>query len=133
MKKIFNLLVCLFACFLVVGCSFIEDIVGEDDDDGNKYVYEYGLIYDSQKLSIGNTFEETKIVRDKLKAVSRQYRSAITTDEKGFREFLQNNTTMSAYEIEDDMSLINKYRNVIFYFYTRDYSNERIWLYVEKR
>ena len=133
MKKIFNLLVCLFACFLVVGCSFIEDIVGEDDDDGNKYVYEYGLIYDSQKLSIGNTFEETKIVRDKLKAVSRQYRSAITTDEKGFREFLQNNTTMSAYEIEDDMSLINKYRNVIFYFYTRDHSNERIWLYVEKR
>ena len=124
--------VCLFAC---VGCSFVEDIIGEDDDDdGNKYVYEYGLIYDDQKLSIGNTFEETKSVRDNLRKNSRQYRSAITTDEKGFREFLQNNTTMSAYEIEDDMSLINKYRNMIFYFYTRDhYSNERIWLYVEKR
>ena len=133
MKKIW--FVCLFA-FLVscIGCSFVEDIIGEDDDDdGNKYVYEYGLIYDSEKLSIGNTFEETKSVRDKLKAISRQYRSAITTDEKGFREFLQNNTTMSAYEIEDDMSLINKYRNMIFYFYTRDHSNERIWLYVEKR
>ena len=124
----------MFACFLVVGCSFIEDIVGEDDDDdGNKYVYEYGLISDNQKLPIGNTVEETKSVRDKSKAISKPYRSAITTDEKGFKEFLQNNTTMSAYEIEDDMSLINKYRNWIFYFYTRDHSNKRIWLYVEKR
>ena len=127
-------MVCLFVCLLsCVGCSFVEDIIGEDDDDGNKYVYEYGLISSDQKLPIGNTFEETKSVRDSLKAISNPYRSAITTDEKGFREFLQNNTTMSAYKIEDGMSLINKYRNWIFYFYTTDHSNECIWLYVEKR
>ena len=78
------MLVCLFACFLVAGCSFIEDIVGEDDDDdGNKYVWEYGLISSNQEVPLSDryTFEQIKSARDRLRDNSYKYHSPSNTSE----------------------------------------------------
>ena len=138
MKKIFNLFVCLFACFLVVGCSFIEDIVGEDDDDdGNKYVWEYGLISTSQEESIYSyyTFEQIKSARDILRTRTYPYKyhSPSNISETWFRNYLQSTTNMTASEIEADISYLNKHGNIILYFYYKGNKSETIWYYLEKR
>lgn len=135
MKKIFNLLVCLFACFFVVGCSFIEDIVGEDDDDENKYVWEYGLIYTSQRESISDwdTFEQIKSVRNSLRTKSYKYHSPSNISESLFRKYLQDTTNMTANRIEYEIRTLNERGNAILYFYCKDNSSETIWYYLEKR
>lgn len=136
MKKIFSLFACLFACFLVVGCSFIEDIVGEDDDDDeNKYVWEYGLIYTSQRESIYQyTFEQIKSVRDSLRRKSYKYHSPSNTSESLFRKYLQDTTNMTANRIEYEIRTLNERGNAILYFYCKeDNSSETIWYYLEKR
>lgn len=137
MKKIFSLFACLFACFLVVGCSFIEDIVGEDDDDDeNKYVWEYGLIYTSQRESIYDqyTFEQIKSVRDSLRRKSYKYHSPSNTSESLFRKYLQDTTNMTANIIEYKIRTLNERGNAILYFYCKeDNSSETIWYYLEKR
>lgn len=123
----------MFVCFLVVGCSFIEDIVGEDDDDdGNKYVYEYGLIDGYQKLSIGNTFEKTKSVRDRLRRKSYKYHSPSNTSESLFRNHLQNTTDLTTDEIEFVIRDLNERGNAILYFYYKGNKSKIIWYYLEK-
>ena len=138
MKKIFSLFACLFACFLVVGCSFIEDIVGEDDDDdGNKYVYEYGLISSNQEVPLSDlhTFEQIKSARDILRTrtSSYKYHSPSNTSESLFRKYLQDTTNMTTSEIEADISYLNKHGNIILYFNYKGSRYETIWYYLEKR
>lgn len=137
MKKIFSLFACLFACFLVVGCSFIEDIVGEDDDDDeNKYVWEYGLIYTSQIESIydWDTFEQIKSVRDSLRRKSYKYHSPSNISESLFRKYLQDTTNMTANRIEYEIRTLNERGNAILYFnYINNQSETIIWYYIEKR
>lgn len=137
MKKIFSLFACLFACFLVVGCSFIEDIVGEDDDDDeNKYVWEYGLIYTSQRESIYDqyTFEQIKSVRDSLRRKSYKYHSPSNISESWFRNYLQDTTTMTPAEIETFIRNLNEVGNAILYlYYINNQSETIIWYYIEKR
>lgn len=137
MKKIFSLFACLFACFLVVGCSFIEDIVGEDDDDDeNKYVWEYGLIYTSQIESIydWDTFEQIKSVRDSLRRKSYKYHSPSNISESLFRKYLQDTTNMTANIIEYKIRTLNERGNAILYFnYINNQSETIIWYYIEKR
>lgn len=137
MKKIFSLFACLFACFLVVGCSFIEDIVGEDDDDDeNKYVWEYGLIYTSQRESIYDqyTFEQIKSVRDSLRRKSYKYHSPSNISESLFRKYLQDTTNMTANRIEYKIRTLNERGNAILYFnYINNQSETIIWYYIEKR
>lgn len=135
MKKIFSLFVCLFACFLVVGCSFIEDIVGEDDDDdGNKYVWEYGLInnntYQIELISDRDTFEQVKSARDKLRKKSDKYHSPSNTSESSFRKHLQDTTDMTANRIEYKIRTLNERGNIILYF---NYKGNKLWYYLEKR
>ena len=132
-------MVCLFVClFSCVGCGFVEDIIGEDDDDDeNKYVWEYGLIYTSQRESIPDryTFEELKSIRDrlKLKTNSRKYHSPSNTSETLFRNYLQDTTNMTASKIEYVISYLNENKNIILYFYCKDNSSETVWYYLEKR
>lgn len=136
MKKIFSLFACLFACFLVVGCSFIEDIVGEDDDDDeNKYVWEYGLIYTSQRESISDwdTFEQIKSVRDSLRRKSYKYHSPSNISESLFRKYLQDTTNMTANIIEYKIRTLNERGNAILYFNYINNQSETIWYYLEKR
>lgn len=137
MKKIFSLFACLFACFLVVGCSFIEDIVGEDDDDDeNKYVWEYGLIYTSQIESIydWDTFEQIKSTRDRLRRKSYKYHSPSNISESLFRKYLQDTTNMTANIIEYKIRTLNERGNAILYFnYINNQSKTIIWYYIEKR
>ena len=121
----------LFAC---VGCSFVEDIIGEDDDDdGNKYVWETGLIYDYQKESIYSnyTFEKIKSIRNRLKTNSRDYDPATTVNETEIRDFLQGRMTPA--EIESYRIFLNKNGNIILYFYYKYYSSKLVWFYFEKR
>ena len=129
-------MVCLFVClFSCVGCSFIEDIVGEDDDDdGNKYVWEYGLISSNQAKSIsGCTFEQIKSIRNRLKEISRQYRSPSNTSESLFRKYLQDTTNMTANIIEYEIRTLNERGNTILYLYYTSNKSETIWYYLEKR
>ena len=106
MKK-FGLFICLFAfLFACVGCSFVEDIIGEDDDDdGNEYVWEYGLIpsYCEESTS-GYTFEQVKSFRNRLITNSNDYEPATTTNEAEIRELLQQGRA-STTEIETVISL----------------------------
>ena len=123
----------MFACLLVVGCSFVEDIIGEDDDDdGNKYVWESGLIYDYQKESIYSnyTFEEIKSIRNRLKTKSCDYDPVITVNETEIRDFLQGRMTSA--EIETYISFLNKNGNIILYFYYKYDSSKLGWCYFEK-
>ena len=135
--KEFGLFVCLFVfLFACVGCSFIEDIVGEDDDDdGNKYVWEYGLISTSQEESIYSyyTFEQIKSVRNSLRTKSYKYHSPSNTSESLFRKYLQDTTNMTANRIEYEIRTLNERGNAILYFYCKDNSSETIWYYLEKR
>lgn len=137
MKKIFSLFACLFACFLVVGCSFIEDIVGEDDDDDeNKYVWEYGLIPSSCEESIYDqyTFEQIKSTRDRLRRKSYKYHSPSNISESLFRKYLQDTTNMTANIIEYKIRTLNERGNAILYFnYINNQSKTIIWYYIEKR
>lgn len=125
-------MVCLFVClFSCVGCSFVEDIIGEDDDDGNKYVWEMGLIYDYQAESIsGCTFEQIKSIRNRLKTKSCDYEPAITVNETEIRDFLQGMFTPT--EIETHISFLNKNGNIILYFYYKYDSSKFVWCYFEK-
>lgn len=128
----------MFACFLVVGCSFIEDIVGEDDDDDeNKYVWEYGLIYSNQRKPISDqyTFEQIKSVRDILRTKTNPYKyhSPSNTSESLFRKYLQDTTNMTANIIEYEIRTLNERGNIILYFFCKDNSSETIWYYLEKR
>ena len=136
MKK-FGLFVCLFVClFSCVGCSFVEDIIGEDDDDDeNKYVLEYGLIYTSQRESIYDwyTFEELKSIRDRLRTETYKYYSPSNTSESLFRNHLQDTTNMTANKIEYAIRTLNERGNIILYFYCKDNSSETMWYYLEKR
>ena len=130
-------MVCLFVfLFACVGCSFIEDIVSEDDDDDvNKYVWEYGLISTSQEESIYSyyTFEQIKSVRNSLRTKSYKYHSPSNISESWFRNYLQSTTNMTASEIEADISYLNKHGNIILYFYYKGNRSETIWYYLEKR
>ena len=124
--------VCLFSC---VGCSFVEDIIGEDDDDdGNEYVWEYGLIHTSQRESISlYSFEQKKSVRDSLRRKSYKYHSPSNTSESSFRKHLQDTTNMTANKIEYVIRTLNEEGNIILYFYCKDNSPETMWYYLEKR
>lgn len=116
---------------LVVGCSFVEDIIGEDDDDGNKYVWEIGLIYNYQAESIsGCTFEQIKSIRNRLKTKSCDYEPAITVNETEIRDFLQGRFTPT--EIETRISFLNKNGNIILYFCYKYDSSKLGWCYFEK-
>ena len=130
-------MVCLFVfLFACVGCSFIEDIVSEDDDDDvNKYVWEYGLISTSQEESIYSyyTFEQIKSVRNSLRTKSYKYHSPSNISESWLRNYLQSTTNMTASEIEADISYLNKHGNIILYFYYKGNRSETIWYYLEKR
>ena len=134
MKKIW--FVCLFA-FLVscIGCSFVEDIIGEDDDDdGNKYVWEYGYIDSSQKEPIFlYSFEQKKSVRDSLRRKSYKYHSPSNISESWFRNYLQDTTTMTPAEIETFIRNLNEVGNAILYLYYTSNPSETIWYYLEKR
>ena len=123
----------MFSC---VGCSFVEDIIGEDDDDDeNKYVLEYGLIYTSQRESISDwyTFEELKSIRDRLRTKSYKYHSPSNTSESLFRNYLQDTTTMTSAEIETFIRNLNEVGNAILYLYYTSNPSETIWYYLEKR
>ena len=121
--------------FLVscIGCSFVEDIIGEDDDDdGNKYVYEYGLIPSNQKEPLSYSFEHTKSVRDSLRSKSYKYHSPYNISEEWLRNHLQDTTNMTASEIEYVISYLNENKNIILYFYYKGSSSETLWCYLEK-
>ena len=133
MKKIFSLLACLFACFLVVGCSFIEDIVGEDDDDENKYVWEYGYIDSSEKVYDCYTFEQVKSVRDNLRGKSHNYHSPSNISEARLRNYFQDNTDMTADRIESVIRNLNEVGNTILYFNYKGNQPVTKWHYIEKR
>ena len=124
----------LFAC---VGCSFVEDIIGEDDDDDeNKYVLEYGLISSNEEVPLSDldTFEELKSIRDrlKLKTNSRKYHSPSNTSESLFRKYLQDTTNMTANRIEYEIRTLNERGNIILYFNYKGNQSEILWYYIEK-
>lgn len=122
----------LFAC---VGCSFVEDIIGEDDDDDeNKYVLEYGLISSNEEVSLSglDTFEELKSIRDRLRRNSYKYHSPSNTSESLFRKYLQDTTTMTPAEIETFIRTLNERGNIILYFNYKGNQSEILWYYIEK-
>lgn len=137
MKK-FGLFVCLFAfLFACVGCSFVEDIIGEDDDDdGNKYVWEYGLISSKIELiSDRDTFEQIKSARDGLRTRTNScnYHSPSNISESSFRKYLQDTTDMTANRIEYEIRTLNERGNTILYFNYKGNQYEILWYYLEKR